>query len=145
MSSETRLSRQDRPWLATFHACKSDYQLGLFGRVDIPPQSLSALLLSVRRRVSLFFLPSIVLPYPVYHPRYTSLGSTYNTFRNPALLIDDGSPPDGMQASSREHRSVLGYIVTRSPLFSLCPPPPSRHPKPRRNRKNEHTANFYSR
>ena len=33
-------------------------------------------------------------PFNVY-PRYTSLGSTYNTLRNPALLITPTSSADG--------------------------------------------------
>ena len=51
-----------------------------------------------------FFCPACLrLQSFVCYPRYTSLGSTYNTFRNPALLVNGG---DGVQAlSSREHTS----------------------------------------
>ena len=50
------------------------------------------------------FPPSIVLPHSAYFFRYTSLGSTFNTFRNPALLIEP-------QASSREYKIRAGYII----------------------------------
>ena len=65
MSSDTGLSRQDRSWLATFHACTPDHQLELFGCVDIPPQTQSAILLFVRRRVSLFFLRRLFSRIPL--------------------------------------------------------------------------------
>lgn len=64
MSSDAGLPRQDRPRLATFHACTPDHQLGLFGRVDIPTQTQSAILFFVRRRVSLFFLPRLFSHVP---------------------------------------------------------------------------------
>ncbi|KAI0284568.1 hypothetical protein BGY98DRAFT_910562 [Russula aff. rugulosa BPL654] len=53
------------------------------------------------------FLRRLKIPYcSLYDEGYTSLGSTYNTFRNPALLLRD---EDVSKVQSREHSSDQLY------------------------------------
>lgn len=60
------------------------------------------------------FLRRLKVPYcSLYDEGYTSIGSTYNTFRNPALLVDDERPlRGGMQSSSREPSAHLPDLTS---------------------------------
>ena len=72
--------------------------------------------------------------------RYTSLGSTYNTFRNPALLMHD---VEGIQAPSRERSSAQLYTFDSIIIFNsrlLSEPTQRFHPRNRRTNKNDPTC-----
>jgi hypothetical protein len=83
------------------------------------------------------FSSSISLQSFVCYGRYTSLGSTYNTFRNPALLVRD----EGVsKVQSRERSS--GQLYTFDSIIKifdssrlLFEPTPQRPP---RNRPRTH-------
>jgi len=74
------------------------YKLEVCRRLDIPASAESALTASSTTKVSCLYISmlirSLTIPFWVrVHVRYTSLGSTYNTFRNPALLVSPSPQP----------------------------------------------------
>ena len=87
-----------------------------------------------------FFSSTLSLQSFVCYGRYTSLGSTYNTFRNPALLVRD---EDVSKVQSRERSSgqlyTLDSIIKVDSSRLLFEPTPQRPP---RNRPRTHQNDF---
>jgi hypothetical protein len=86
MRSYAVTSKYDGPRLALLRAHKPHHQLDIRRCVGLPPETQSSVLYAVRPRVRR--PPHLVSDATKHINRYTSLGSTFNTFPNPALLID---------------------------------------------------------